>query len=670
MKRTEPPSGVLDPRQPWYSGGQVGEITWRRLKLKLTGRKGEGGEQYSSFVNLSDADADRLISNLKKDSRGFPRLNESGKDGGYSNLQAYQEWLVEEYLEGPFREKTNQKIEQAAIDSRLKEIQEQKKQKAQSFISQSSTLKPGRKISVKVSKMSGIIPKRSLPKEVESKIVPTQETETDESVASPSKKVVSSLGRLTLDLVQINDNLDKIKDVIAEDYAQTKKKNKEEIEDYRKRVANRQRKLPKKDLGDNKKSLKDIIKPFVGSFFSGVGGAIRSLAAFNLMEALLNGDYMQVFKSLMGIGITFIPQIGTMIAGVVLKSLLKGFGRGMMGRGARMPMGRPGRMSAGPGIGKFGAMMALGTGALALGSAFASSQDTGGEDQTRLEEVTAEQKALTDQGLVSITQADLKKFQDLNKKFETLIDQMMGKRSSKGSGAGSGGESGTEQTDAPPPSGAPVNMNMEARGTVEGEYFDMKSRIELLKKVGATDEEAMRLAAIAGYESGGGSKKHNPKYPDNSYGLWQINMLDRPGYMLGAERRSQFKLSSNEDLFDPVTNAQAALAILRSSGWGAWTTNTKVTEQDLKESRKALENIKGGNASGGYTTKQKRVDISSTAPPARGVLVSMIPTPTGSEGVGSATNNGTVGDDYVDPNNREDTVGILYRTQMNIMEVG
>jgi len=520
-------------------------------------------------------------------------------------------------------------------------------------------------------RIRSISPKRPIPDELVNKIsqVPSTSQE-EESVASPSKKVVSSLGRLTLDLVQINDNLDKIKDVIAEDYAQTKQKNKEEIEDYRKRVANRQRKLPKKDLGNDKKSLGDIIKPFVGSFFSGVGGAIRSLAAFNLMEALLNGDYMQVFKSLMGIGITFLPQIGTMIAGAVLKSLLKGFGRGMMGRGGRMPMGRPGRMSAGPGIGKFGAMMALGTGALALGSAFASSQDTGGEDQTRLEEVTAEQKALTDQGLVSITQADLKKFQDLNKKFETLIDQMMGKRSSKGSGAGSGGESGTEQTDAAPPSGAPVNMNMEARGTVEGEYFDMKARIELLKKVGATDEEAIRLAAIAGYESGGGSKAHfTPEESggtDNSYGLWQVNMIGN----LGPARRREYKLSSNEDLFDPVTNAQAALAILRSQGWGAWTTNTKVTQQDLKESRKALENIKGGNASGGYTTKQKRVDISSTAPPARGVLVSMIPTPTGSEGVGSATNNGTVGDDYVDPNNREDTVGMLYRTQMNIMEVG
>ena len=71
-------------------------------------------------------------------------------------------------------------------------------------------------------------------------------------------------------------------------------------------------------------------------------------------------------------------------------------------------------------------------------------------------------------------------------------------------------------------------------------------------------------------ESGGDSEAHNPKYPDNSFGLWQINMLDEPGYQLGAERRQKYGLSSNEELKDPLTNAKAAFDILNSQGLGAW----------------------------------------------------------------------------------------------------
>ena len=672
MNRTEPPKGTLDSQQPWYKG-KVSDALWSRLKARLTGGTDSAGIQYSSFVRISSADADRLIANMKKDPRGYPQVDQRGKDGGYSNLQAYQEWLVEEYLEGPFREETNRKIEQAAIESRVREITEQRKaqrEKAQSFISPPSTLRPGKKISVKVNRMTGIIPKRPIPKEVADKIsAPITQEQEGETVASPSKKVISSLGRLTLDLEVVNNNLDKITEVIQEDYAQTKAKNKKEIEDYRKRIANRERRLPKKNLGDDKRSLKEIIKPFVGGFFSGVGGAIRGLAAFNLLDGIINGDLTKVIGSLMGIGITFVPQIGMMIAGTILKSLLKGFGRAAFGRRGGMPMRGPrGRTPRMGGIGKFGAAMALGAGALSLGSAFMGSQETGDDNQDRLDELEAQEKALAAGGYAAITQDDLKRFQNLNQKFEKMIDEMMGKRSSSRGGGGTG--STTDQTTGGQISGDPVEMNMEARGTVQGEYFDMKGRIELLKKVGATDEEAMRLAAIAKYESGGGSKKHNPKYPDNSYGLWQINMLDEPGYMLGAERRKRFNLSSNEDLFDPVTNAQAALAILRSSGWGAWTTNTKVTEEDLKASRKAFESIQGGKERGGYTSKQKRVDISATAPPSRGVLVSMTPVPTGSDGGGAMTVNANDDIEFVDPNNPDDIMGRLYRTQWNIVDVG
>lgn len=78
------------------------------------------------------------------------------------------------------------------------------------------------------------------------------------------------------------------------------------------------------------------------------------------------------------------------------------------------------------------------------------------------------------------------------------------------------------------------------------------------------------MAAIAMAESGGDPNSHNPIPPDNSYGLWQINMLGS----LGPARRKEFGLSSNSDLFNPVVNARAAAKILSSQGLSAWSTYT------------------------------------------------------------------------------------------------
>jgi len=675
MNRTEPPKGTLDPQQPWYKGGSqnLSANFWDRFKAKLTGGTDAGGTSYFSMVKVTSAEADKIIANMKKDPRGYPQMDQ----GNPNALYDYQNWIVEEYLEAPFREEVNDKIEQAALNSQWKQLaekrkkqqeQQAKKEAAKNFVSSSSTLRPGKKIAVKTSRMTGIIPRRPIPQEVAERISQPIAPESTETSAAAPKSVVSSLGRLTLDLVQVNNNLDKIAEVIQEDYAQTKAKNKKEIEEYRKRIANRERRLPKKDLGQDKKSLKELIKPFVGGFFSGLGGAIRGLAAFNLIDAILNGDIGKIVQSLLGIGITFIPQIGMMIAGAVVKSMLKSMGRrafmGGMRGGGRVPRSRgisPRRM----GIGKFGAAMALGAGALSLGSAYLSSQKD--NDNDRLDELEAQEKALAAGGYAAITDGDLKRFENLNKKFAEILDNMMTKGRPKG--AGGPESSPDEQTMGGQISGDPVAMNMEARGTETGENFDVKQRIELLKKVGATDEEAIRLAAIATYESSGRAKAHNPNAStgDNSYGLWQVNMLGK----MGEERRSRYNLSSNEDLFDPVTNAQVALAILRSSGWGAWTTNTKVTAADLEKSRTELSTMNSGsNESGGYTSKSKIRSVSSTPPPSRGVIVNMVPIAPETGGLGSINVEGSEDVMMVDPSNPDDIIGKLYRTQWNIVDVG
>ncbi len=77
--------------------------------------------------------------------------------------------------------------------------------------------------------------------------------------------------------------------------------------------------------------------------------------------------------------------------------------------------------------------------------------------------------------------------------------------------------------------------------------------------------------AIALAESGGNPGAHNPIGADDSYGLWQINMRGT----LGPARRAAFGLTSNDQLYDPATNARAAFAISGGgSNFNPWTTFT------------------------------------------------------------------------------------------------
>jgi Lysozyme like domain len=85
-------------------------------------------------------------------------------------------------------------------------------------------------------------------------------------------------------------------------------------------------------------------------------------------------------------------------------------------------------------------------------------------------------------------------------------------------------------------------------------------------------EEAVIATAIALAESGGNPRAHNPVRPDNSFGLWQINMIDA----LGPDRRKKLGLSRNEELFDPSTNARAARLVFLEANkkFRPWTTFT------------------------------------------------------------------------------------------------
>lgn len=536
---------------------------------------------------------------------------------------------------------------------------------------------PGKLRYGNIRSMSGIIPNRTIPQNIAEKISQVPSEQESGSGIEPTKTVINSLGRLTLDLVQIGDNLDKIKEVIEEDYKQTKEKNKKEVEDYRKRIANRGKKISKKDLGNDKKSLSDVIKPFISGFFSGAGGAIRGLASFNLIEALMNGDYMKVFQSLMGIGITFIPQIGAMIAGTILKSLLKGFGRNMFGGGMRGG-GGVGRMGGGgrvrsPGIGKFGSMLALGTGALALGGAYAASQDgqgtDGSEDQTRLEDLTAEQKALTDKGLISITQDDLKKFEDLNKKFDKTLDLLMGGKSRRGNG-GSGGQQSDSETENSDISLQGVTPMGPATTDQQQAY---KTVYDAAVKAGSPDPDMS--ASIAMLESGW----LNPNLTSSRYN--QSGGTNPFGQTGTGTKGSVNGFAVYNSLEEGVANHVK----LWAKYYGA------TPEETVKKMRDAGYNQEGGGGPwmrkvlsiyNGRKTQPTPPSPTPAAQPApkptrpaaanpsspTGRPVAVLPIPiTGTGGIGAGNNNGSGDVASVNPSNMSDVYGQLYRTGWNVV---
>ncbi len=81
--------------------------------------------------------------------------------------------------------------------------------------------------------------------------------------------------------------------------------------------------------------------------------------------------------------------------------------------------------------------------------------------------------------------------------------------------------------------------------------------------------ELATAGAIAVAESGGNVRAYNGNGRDNSYGLWQINM--KPSEV--GDRKSYLGITSNEQLYDPITNAKAMVKISNSGeNWKPWTT--------------------------------------------------------------------------------------------------
>jgi hypothetical protein len=133
---------------------------------------------------------------------------------------------------------------------------------------------------------------------------------------------------------------------------------------------------------------------------------------------------------------------------------------------------------------------------------------------------------------------------------------------------------------------------------------------EYAHDAGFRGQDLTVAVAVALAESGGDPKAHNAVPPDDSYGLWQINMLGS----LGPARRREFDLDSNRELFDPKENAQAAWEISgKGDSFGPWSTYTNgAYKKYLDDARRGIKRMKkkdekppatsgtGGGGGGGF----------------------------------------------------------------------
>lgn len=96
-----------------------------------------------------------------------------------------------------------------------------------------------------------------------------------------------------------------------------------------------------------------------------------------------------------------------------------------------------------------------------------------------------------------------------------------------------------------------------------------KELAELLRLVGFEGKAHKTAWAIVMRESNARPKAHNDntRTGDNSYGLFQINMLGD----LGADRRDKFDLMRNDELFNPLRNAEIAFHMSQGGqDFGSW----------------------------------------------------------------------------------------------------
>jgi len=111
----------LDSQQPWYKG-RISDAQWDRMKARLTGGKDASGTTYSKVVSVTSQEADNIIANMKKDSRGYPQMNRPGGGEQYEMMEKYYNFLVDEYLQTSGTAPLQETKDKKEVKEKLREV--------------------------------------------------------------------------------------------------------------------------------------------------------------------------------------------------------------------------------------------------------------------------------------------------------------------------------------------------------------------------------------------------------------------------------------------------------------------------------------------------------------------------------------------------------------------
>jgi hypothetical protein len=120
-----------------------------------------------------------------------------------------------------------------------------------------------------------------------------------------------------------------------------------------------------------------------------------------------------------------------------------------------------------------------------------------------------------------------------------------------------------------------ISASVRTQAEVFASYRNAKDALapgqlsELLAAVGFEGQRHKTAWGIVMRESNARPLAHNGNHRtgDSSYGIFQVNMIGD----LGPSRRDKFGLTSNNQLFDPVLNAQVAYLMSRGGeDFGSW----------------------------------------------------------------------------------------------------
>ena len=177
--------------------------------------------------------------------------------------------------------------------------------------------------------------------------------------------------------------------------------------------------------------------------------------------------------------------------------------------------------------------------------------------------------------------------------------------------------------------GAPVSATTAAndpQAPYSGGPLDRTQLAQLFHEAGFRGENLVSMVAIAMRESSGdpAALNGNRATGDQSYGLTQINMLGG----MGPERREAFGLTSNDQLFDPQTNARVAFELSNNgtnlSPWGAYKGLANTYNTDVSAARAAVADAQAQGLLGTPFNGSARTE--GTAPVQQNAPASATPT--------------------------------------------